>query len=481
MNKPAMLAMLLTPAALFADPSVERVIVRQQWPWSTDVKVEYSLSGVGAAHPVDISVRAFNDGVELPSANLDAAITGDRYGITDAVGSLTIDPVKAFGTEQVALGSFTVQLSLSASSANMDDILYKIVDLVPDANNNYAVTDVRRKDFYNGKYQDYVTSFSDIDSSFSTSLDPADVLIWRGVTNDIYKTDKMVFRRIPAAGKSFQFQKGIEAATNAYYAAGEGIKVSFTKDFYIAVFEITQQQFLNLTTTIGWTDFYCRNETYRRTRPADQFVHYWTANNKQSACGSTWGAVTYALNQKISGLNGKVGLPTEAMWEYACRAGTDTFKYSGETGTLSADDGFSVKVQRALTLNGDGNSGPSQNCGLESGSLTVGILKPNAWGLYDMLGNVREWCKDRNMGTANLWKCACYSQEDNIDPEGPTAAEVGVTDYSSDSDRRVLRGGAWGTWSGGSNFLTYGSMGRVSQIWRYNDRVNGVRPCIYAD
>ena len=39
MNKPAMLALLLTPAALFADPSVERVIVRQQWPWSTDVKV----------------------------------------------------------------------------------------------------------------------------------------------------------------------------------------------------------------------------------------------------------------------------------------------------------------------------------------------------------------------------------------------------------------------------------------------------------
>ena len=42
MKKSTMLALLLTPAALFADPSVERVIVRQQWPWSTDVKVEYT-------------------------------------------------------------------------------------------------------------------------------------------------------------------------------------------------------------------------------------------------------------------------------------------------------------------------------------------------------------------------------------------------------------------------------------------------------
>ena len=103
MNKSAMLALLLTPASLFADPSVERVIVRQQWPWSTDVKVEYSLSGVDASNPVNISVKAFNGEVELPSANLDAAITGDRYGITDPVGSFTIDPVAAFGTEQVAI------------------------------------------------------------------------------------------------------------------------------------------------------------------------------------------------------------------------------------------------------------------------------------------------------------------------------------------------------------------------------------------
>ena len=78
MNKLLGIGLMLLPVALSAEtaaepsatPAVERVIVRQQWPWSTDVKVEYSLSGVDAANPVDIKVRAFNGAEELPSANL---------------------------------------------------------------------------------------------------------------------------------------------------------------------------------------------------------------------------------------------------------------------------------------------------------------------------------------------------------------------------------------------------------------------------
>lgn len=461
MKTSAMLALILAPAALCADSSVERVVVRQQWPWSTDVKVEYSLSGVDSGNPVDISVRAFNGSVELPSANLEAAITGERFGITSPVGAFTIDPVAAFGTEQVALGNFKVQLSLSASSANMNDILYKIVDLDPP----YAVTDVRRRDFYNGKYGPFVTKFSDIDSTFSTSLD--DVLIWTGVAQDeIYKTDKMVFRRIPAAGKSFQFQKGIAAATNAYYTAGQGIKVSFTKDFYIGVFELTQQQFRKLTTSFGWTTFYMTNIACRAMRPADRLpLSYPYADTASAASGNNGGATTAMRNK--TGLN--VVLPTEAMWEYACRAGTDTYMYNGKTGTLAWNDGFSPKVQRAWDLNGYGSANPDRGSPVNYpnkgyGTLYVGSLKPNAWGLYDMLGNVREWCRDRVIGSANFWKCACYAGEDNIDPTGPTATESGNTsDY-------IIRGGSYGT-----NPLGNGAMGRESRPNNYNDPWNGVR------
>ena len=452
MKKTILALSFATLSAAISAATVESVIVRQMWPWSTDIKVEYQLSGVDASHPVDISVRAFNGGTEIGAGTLTAALSGQRYAVTDCVGTFTIDPTIAFGSSTVALGNFTVQLSVSDSNPNMNDILYKIVDL----KSPYTVTDVRRKDFYNGKYGKFVTKFSDIDSTFSTSLD--DVLIWLDVTNEVYKTDKMVFRRIPAAGKSFQFQKGNTAATNAYYTAGQGIKVSFTKDYYIGVFEVTQAQSRNFNSGIPWTNYYLTNIVCRAARPADKLAR------------STVNASYVTPFKNCTGLN--VVLPTEAMWEYACRAGTDTYKYNGQTGTLAWNDDFSPKAQRAWDINGYGNANPDRGAPVNYpdngyGTLYVGSLKPNAWGLYDMLGNVREWCRDRNIGSANFWKCACYAGEDNIDPTGPTAAESG------DTSNYIIRGGSYG-----ANPLSSGAMSRESRPNNYNDLWNGVRLCI---
>lgn len=480
MKTSAMLALILAPAALCADPSVERVVVRQQWPWSTDVKVEYSLSGVDAGNPVDISVRAFNGSVELPSANLEAAITGERFGITSPVGAFTIDPVAAFGTEQVALGNFKVQLSLSASSANMNDILYKIVDLDPP----YAVTDVRRRDFYNGKYGNFVTNFADIATGWTTSLD--DVLIWTGVTeDDTYKTSKMVFRRIPAAGKSFQFQKGVAAATNAYYTAGQGIKVSFSKDFYIGVFEVTQAQFMKMAHSIVYSNFYFTNQLYSATRPADQVPDRPSGDSDILAVRRYWAGVwpndrthkapLARYKQIMHSMQYKTGLlvdtPTEAMWEYACRAGTDTWKYSGQSGSLSYGDGFIGKVAWSVNTSVSGYTGGNnagKNSDLSKGSHTVGALKPNAFGLYDMIGNVAEWCLGAWVAPENLWKEPCYSQEDNLDPVGRTS---GTISYNT---QIVARGYGWT-----ENAPSSGSMARICWYPSNNGAQCGVRLCIY--
>ena len=446
MNKPAMLALLLTPAALFADPSVERVIVRQQWPWSTDVKVEYSLSGVGTAHPVDISVRAFNDGVELPSANLNAAITGQRYGVTSAVGSFTIDPVAAFGTSQVALGRFTVQLSLSESDPKMNDILYKIVDLDPP----YTVTDVRRHDFYDGKYSDYVTSFSDIYSTFQTSLE--DVLIWRGVTNDVYKTDKMVFRRIPAAGKSFNFQNN----TNKV--------VTFTKDFYIGVFEVTQSQQAKFYTRPSWET----NALYTAKRPATRLSietlrgsGTWPDNQTHTDC-QNYDCLAGNM-QKATGL--RIDLPTEAMWEYACRAGTTTTLYGGTDNPVnSANRWFSLLLYRGRWCNradnAYNNNASTRNCDLSDCTAAVGTYLPNAFGLYDMLGNALELCLDR-------WSS---SPSGGTDPVGTTSTDSTAKNYC------VGRGGSANT-GFGSVYVS----ARTQKMRGFADAYvdNGGRLCIW--
>lgn len=101
-----------------------------------------------------------------------------------------------------------------------------------------------------------------------------------------------------------------------------------------------------------------------------------------------------------------VRLPTEAEWEYACRAGTTTEYYSG--------DGEPALSRVGWYKN-------------KSGTEAVGRKAPNAWGLYDMHGNVYEWCE-------SCW--SPYRKHAAIDPQS-TAAD----------DRRILRGGAWGRYA----------------------------------
>ena len=102
-----------------------------------------------------------------------------------------------------------------------------------------------------------------------------------------------------------------------------------------------------------------------------------------------------------------VSLPTEAQWEYACRSGSEkVFSYGDDVDYGNLGD-------HAWYAN---NS--------ESKTHPVGQKKPNAWGLYDMHGNVWEWCGD--------WHAGSYANTGTRDPQGPAAGSL-----------RVLRGGSW--------------------------------------
>ncbi len=129
----------------------------------------------------------------------------------------------------------------------------------------------------------------------------------------------------------------------------------------------------------------------------------------------SWAAVQQdflpRLNILVPGLD--LCLPTEAQWEYACRAGTTTpFSFGENLFTAQA--------------NFDGNH-PYVNAakgGYRVATVPVKSLPPNAWGLYEMHGNVWEWCAD-GYGP--------YGADDAIDPKGVAGAAS-----------RVLRGGSWG-------------------------------------
>ena len=177
--------------------------------------------------------------------------------------------------------------------------------------------------------------------------------------------------------------------TNRFYANhAMGHKVSLTKPFWIGKYEITLQQYEALT----------QKKLYEK----------WAKVSPQSAATVTWDAArefTKILNERFSSelpAGYRFELPTEAQWEYACRAGTVSTYNNGTMGEYAIKDvtnpvthktrGMYLAKAESIGLGEVGwYAGDSKGRQIIN---EVGQKKPNAWGLYDMHGNVSEWCLD---------------------------------------------------------------------------------------
>lgn len=168
--------------------------------------------------------------------------------------------------------------------------------------------------------------------------------------------------------------------------------IKLTKPFYMGKFEVTQMQYRVIMNDN-------KSEFGGDNLPVEN-VNWYEA-----------GRFLKKLSEKT---NLKFRLPTEAEWEYACRAGTTTPFNVGDT--LDSD----LANYNAKDPYADGIVGPYLKH-----TTDVGSYAPNAFGLYDMHGNVWEWCYDR-------YDKDYYKKTQPIDPQG-----------SSDGKERVIRGGAW--------------------------------------
>ena len=237
------------------------------------------------------------------------------------------------------------------------------------------------------------------------------------LSDDTCRTTELWLRRIPKG----TFIMGSPEGEVGRYSNETQHQVTLTEDFYIGVFEITQKQYSLI---------YGSNPSSNKgdTRPVEQ-VSYNDIRGTGSTLGAGWPTYGHAVDEDsfLGKLRAKTGqtfdLPTEAQWEYACRAGTTTALNTGKNLTSTYWDSAMDEAGRYNYNHNDGKGGYSEH-------TKVGSYLPNAWGLYDMHGNVIEWCLDLYSG---LGSSAV------TDPKGPNSGSY-----------RVFRGGGWN--AGGARY-----------------------------
>ena len=235
------------------------------------------------------------------------------------------------------------------------------------------------------------------------------------LNEDTCRTTELWLRKIPAGtfimgSPEDELGRGVTGDETQH-------EVTLTDDYYIGIFECTQKQ---------WELVMGSNPSQYKgdCRPVER-VSYDMIRGTEEQAGAGWPTYGHAvdLTSFMGKLQGKTGLvfdlPTEAQWEYACRAGTTTALNSGKN-LLTAEDEEDAnmnEVGRYKYNQSDGKGGYS------SAHTKVGSYLRNAWGLYDMHGNVQEWCLD--------WS-GSYGTNAVENPLGPNTGSY-----------RVFRGSCW--------------------------------------
>lgn len=360
-----------------ADGCVSNVNCLQMWPFDRSVIINYTLDSdntnavfkVKFYGSIDNGVNLF-DLAEHGSLNIDRA-----DGIVEGLGK--------HKTFWIPDGSF--------SEVFVDDMKVKVVakEKPQPGSNTYMIIDLSEGTNATGFAVSYLDDEPD-----------------EGWTEE-YKTTKIVLRKIKAGS----FIMGSDHFEQAYDETPH--KVTLTKPFYAGVFEITQKQYELIT----------GNNPSRyegNMRPVEQISYEmirgeekgvgWPANNEVDS-GSFLGILRSKTGMEFD-------LPTEAQWEYLCKAGTTSDLNDGSNITNRYEDVNMNKLGRYSKNRDDGKGGYNEH-------TTVGSYQPNGWDIYDMHGNIAEWCLD--------W----YGEYggDATDPKG--ARKIGS------ADARVFRGGGW--------------------------------------
>ena len=384
----------LIAVSTYADNNhVTSVSIHQNWPFDRSVTINYTIgdSTKGSAL-YDVRFYGTLDGVEIFRLSSKGKLKGEGaefLGFYQDAPEGTEGQVFGIGThtaiwtptdsrlEDVKTDTFRIRVD--AIERDKDDVRYMVIDLSegPEATN-------------------YPVEF------LSASEAPYE---WTSQ----YKTTKLVLRLIEPGTFMMGSPEGEEGRLNNETQH----QVTLTKSFYIGVFEVTQKQYQLITgnnpSEYTGDERPVERVSYERIRGTDEGLSF--PKNKHVDPTSILGI----LRSKIAL---PLDLPTEAQWEYACRAGTTTALNSGKNLSNYVQCSEADEVAR---YEYDWNDGHGD---YNTEHTTVGSYKVNNWGLYDMHGNVAEFCLDK------------YISDLGTDPQ--------VDPIGADSGDCILKGGNCG-------------------------------------
>lgn len=228
------------------------------------------------------------------------------------------------------------------------------------------------------------------------------------LSQDVCRTHELWLRRIEPG--TFPMGSPLSEIGRGSYETRHTVTLS--QPFYIGIFELTQQQYTLITGAN--TAFY-----KGATRPLESISYTMLRGEDSGALAGQAGKSSFLgiLQKRTPAL--LIDLPTEAQWEYACRAGT-TNALNSNANLHATDEDTALNALARYHFNTQDNKGGYAQ------HTRVGSYAPNAWGLYDTHGNVGEWCFDQWGGDLGA-----SAQKDPRRGGGGTGI-------------RVIRGGSWG-------------------------------------